>query len=106
MSTSATPPQPPLPEGDLPSGTPETVEVTFIAPAVVDPSEARALAAVDAPVATGGGISAPMPGAGAFSFAMVGGRLRDLWRMLTPNPKVMVGLCIVLVFILVAIVGP
>jgi peptide/nickel transport system permease protein len=47
-----------------------------------------------------------MPGAGAFSFSLVSGRLGDLWRTITLNPKVMVGLCIVIFFVLVAILGP
>lgn len=80
--------------------------VTFITPPVVDPTESTEVAGVDAPVAAGGGISAPMPGAGAFSFSVIGGPLGSLWRTLTLNPKVMVGLCIVLFFVLVALLGP
>src|SRR5438874_6436710 len=108
MSTPATPQQPSLPEGqgNRPPGTEETIERTFLAPPGADPTGSTELAAVDAPVATGGGIAAPMPGAGAFSTITVGGRLRDVWRMLTLNPKVMVGLCIIVFFILVAIFGP
>ncbi len=33
-------------------------------------------------------------------------RLRDLWRLLTHNPKAFAGVCIVLFFVLVAIFGP
>lgn len=105
--TPATPPQPPRPEGqgNRPVGTEDT-PVTFITPPDAAPSEASELVAINAPVATGAGITAPMPGAGGLSTITVGGRLRDLWRLLTQNPKVMVGLSIVVFFILVAIFGP
>jgi peptide/nickel transport system permease protein len=33
-------------------------------------------------------------------------RLRDLWRLLTQNPKAFFGVCVVLFFVLVAIFGP
>src|SRR5438067_11734361 len=104
--TPATPPQPPRSEGqgNRPVGTEDT-PVTFTPPDAA-PSEASELVAIDAPVATGAGITAPMPGAGGLSTITVGGRLRDLWRLLTQNPKVMVGLSIVVFFILVAIFGP
>lgn len=85
---------------------PEMVEVTFIAPLVVSPTEETNLAAVDAPVAAGGGIAAPIPGAGAFSFAIVTGRVGALWAALTRNPKVMIGLIVVVLFLLVALFGP
>lgn len=106
MSTPISPQQPSMPEQNGPSGSPDTVEVTNIATPVVDPTEGTELAAIDAPVATGGGISAAMPGAGGFSFVTIGGRASDMWRLLTRNPKVMVGLSIVVFFILVAIFGP
>lgn len=89
-----------------PSQEPEMVEVTFIAPPIVSPTEETNLAAVDAPVASGGGIAAPIPGAGAFSFAIVTGSLRSVWASLTRNPKVLSGLIIVVLFLLVALVGP
>jgi peptide/nickel transport system permease protein len=47
-----------------------------------------------------------MPGAGAFSFATLGGQLSGFWRAMTRNPKVMIGLVILLFFVLVAIFGP
>src|SRR2546421_10190445 len=99
--TPATPPQPPRPEGqgNRPVRT-EATPVTLITPPDAAHSEASELVAIDAPVATGAGIAAPMPGAGGLSTVMVGGRLRDLRRLLTQNPKVMVGLSIVVFFIL------
>ena len=106
MTTPTTPQPPSMPERNQPGGEADTVEVTFITPPIFDPTEASELGAIDAPVATGGGISAPMPGAGGFSFVIVSGRLRDMWATLTRNPKVMVGLCVVVFFVLVAIVGP
>ena len=105
MSTSSTPQSSSMPEKNH-SNREDTTEVTFIAPSGVDPSEADTLGAVDAPVAAGGGISAPMPGAGAFSFAIIGGRMRDMWRLLLQSPKVMFGVCVVVFFVLVAIFGP
>lgn len=38
--------------------------------------------------------------------AGVGGRVRNLWRLITHNPKVAVGLIIVAFFVLIAIFGP
>ena len=106
MSTPVNPQQPFMSGGDGPGDEKETVEVTFIAPPITDSNDAHELVAIDAPVSTGSGISAPMPGVGSFSFATVGGRLRDMWRMLLLNPKVMIGLSVVVFFVVVAIVGP
>lgn len=106
MSTPAAPQQPQYPEGERPRGTDTTVETTTIAPPVADPPEATELAAINAPVGTGGSVAAPMPGGGGFAFVTVGGRMRDLWRLLTLNPKVMVGSAIIVFFLLVAIFGP
>jgi peptide/nickel transport system permease protein len=106
MSTFSTPQPPTRPDGTAPQGTPKTVEASELTPAEIAPDAVDQPAAIEAPVATGGGISAPMPGAGSFSFVIIGGRLRDLWRLLTLNPKVMFGLGIVVFFALVAIIGP
>ncbi len=108
MSTPSPSPQPPWSQdeqnADLAGQS--TVEVTDLAPKVTEPSDEKALAAVDAPVASGGALAAPMPGVGGFAFASVGGRLADLWNELTRNRKAAVGLAIVLFFVLVAIFGP
>ncbi len=105
MSTYPTPPQPTRPEENRPPGQPAVVETPPSTSAAAS-TESSQVADIEAPVATGSGIAAPMPGAGAFSIITVGGRLRDLWRLLTLNPKVMFGLCIVVFFALVAIFGP
>jgi peptide/nickel transport system permease protein len=105
MSTQfPTPQQPSFPEDKQPAQ--GTVEVNIIAPAIVDSTEESELAAIDAPVASVGAISALMPGVGSFSFISIGGRLADMWRALTRNPKALTGLCVVIFFLLVAIFGP
>jgi peptide/nickel transport system permease protein len=45
-------------------------------------------------------------GAGKADTSLRNARLRDLWRLLTQNPKSFAGVCIVLFFVLVAIFGP
>lgn len=47
-----------------------------------------------------------IPGIGVAAPAPTNARMRDLWRMVTVNRKVTVGLCIVVFFILLAIFGP
>src|SRR5438105_13828979 len=85
---------------------------TSLSQSVVAPIEVSELAAIEAPVTTGGGISAPMLGAGAFLFAPVSEglwnlrNLRNLWHLLRHNPKMLIGLAGVVFFIVVAIVGP
>jgi peptide/nickel transport system permease protein len=49
-------------------------------------------------------VVSPVPGEGASSPTAL--RLLDLWRLFTGNRKSLVGLCIVLLFVLVAIIGP
>jgi peptide/nickel transport system permease protein len=87
MSTPVSPQQSPLPEDSN--------------RAVVQVEEAA--------MSTGTGsiaISAPVAEAGAGAYSPLAGRLTDLWRLFTGNPKALTGLCIVLFFVLVAIVGP
>lgn len=52
-------------------------------------------------IATASVVAVPVTDTG-----VVAGRLRDTWRMMTRNPKVAVGLGIVVFFLLVAIFGP
>jgi peptide/nickel transport system permease protein len=107
MSTFSTPQQPTRPDDNTQRDQQSTTEVSELAsPENTSPEETSQVAAVEAPVGTGGSVSAPMPGAGAFSFVIIGGRLRDFWRLITLNPKVMFGLAIVVFFALVAIIGP
>src|SRR5579875_1783907 len=87
MSTPVSPQQSPLPE-DTNSASVQVEEAT---------------------VSTGTGsiaISAPAVEAGAGAYSPLRGRMTDLWRLFTGNPKALAGLCIVLFFVLVAIVGP
>ncbi len=58
--------------------------------------------------ASTGVIAAPIPGGGApiGSPTLLGGRVRDIWRVVTLNRKVTIGLIILAFFVLVALVGP
>ncbi|HLZ58929.1 MAG TPA: ABC transporter permease [Ktedonosporobacter sp.] len=58
------------------------------------------------PAATASNSSTPLPGAKDLTTVQVSERWREVWRGLTHNPRVMVGLCIMTFFLLVAIFGP
>ena len=55
-----------------------------------------------------GVIAAPLPGGGAptASSTLFAGRLRDIWRVVTLNRKVTVGMSIIGIFLLIALLGP
>ncbi len=63
---------------------------------------------MDGGVGGTGIVAAPLPGSGApvAQSTLFGGRLRDIWRLVTLNRKVTIGASIIAFFVLVAIFGP
>jgi len=82
----------------------ETKEGTIAMPA----TDVAALGGVTSGAGGTGVIAAPLPGSGApiAPSTLFAGRLRDIWRLVTLNPKVTIGSSILVVFVLIALFGP
>src|SRR5579875_4118664 len=87
-----------------PQASPSPEDQNLYAGSPIDPPAMDSTGAVSNPIATIAVGAAALPGIG--SPPPTSGRLRDIWRLLTQNRKVMVGVVIMIFFILVAAFGP
>ncbi|GAC1428563.1 MAG: ABC transporter permease [Ktedonobacteraceae bacterium] len=96
------------PSSDDNERTPSVEQGTSAGTMATSSSDTNAVAVLTSGVAGTGIIAAPLPGAGApaTQAMLFAGRLRDVWRLVTLNRKVTIGVSIIGIFVLIALFGP